>query len=696
MPDKTILLLGGAGLIGTRIAREIARDIHPKKIIVASLYQREVRETITPLEKEFPGIKFVGVWGDVFVRADFTGERRAVLMQSAARREHLFADLLGDLDDAYARSRLVRLILEHKPNVIIDSINTATAISYQDVYSASIIAKQTLGALFARIDALNEQMHALTSTPTPRKSPPGGNPYEIESEDARDDLRHLPLGKGEGGEGVAEAVSRERGEYVNVAKGHVEENLFDPGSGRKSHLHRTRVQVSRGGNPDSLESDNARDDLRGIAPQGVAGSATRSPLREELHKGIAELARMRKAAEGAFDALVLSQAVPQLIRHVILILRAMEEVGTRLYLKIGTTGTGGMGLNIPYTHGEDKPSAKLMSKTAVAFAHTGLMFLMARTPGAPIVKEIKPAAMVGYSDITMRSITEQGKPVYIYNSVNEPLQDALVLRDDPARYEKLGNLEMVILDAGENGMFTQGEFEAITALRQMEFITPEEIASKVVLEIKGANTGTDVIAAIDGAVMDPTYRAGYLRRVAIEEIQRLEQETGVPSIALGQLGPPELSKLLYEAYLLKARYHSLGSVLRQRPKKIADALYRYILRRDDLRHMIVSVGLPILAPDALHILRGPFIRIPERPDTNRVPLTMDEIDRYARKGWVDLRPENFVRWKERIEKMRRAQQQIRGRGSAAITMDAYLTEEIHIGEVVAWVLNKEVGGYRIK
>jgi hypothetical protein len=96
----------------------------------------------------------------------------------------------------------------------------------------------------------------------------------------------------------------------------------------------------------------------------------------------------------------------------------MEEVKTRLYIKIGTTGTGGMGLNIPYTHGEDKPSAKLMSKTAVAFAHTGLMFLMARTPGAPVVKEIKPAAMIGYSEISMRSIRERGERS-IYKNKNE-------------------------------------------------------------------------------------------------------------------------------------------------------------------------------------------------------------------------------------------------------------------------------------
>ena len=589
MSDKTILLLGGAGLVGAQVARQIAHDIQPEKIILASLYQREIREVMTPLEKEFPKIRFIGVWGDVFVRADITDEKRAALLASPERRADLFDDLLGNLDATYARSRLVQLILEHKPNVIVDTINTSTAISYQDVYSASIVAKQKLGALFGEIDHLGETTHA-----------PG-----------------------------------------------------DP--------HGTPVRT-----------------------------------REELHSGIADLAKLRKDAARAFDVLLLSQSVPQLIRHVILLLRAMEAVGTRLYLKIGTTGTGGMGLNIPYTHGEDKPSAKLMSKTAVAFAHTGLMFLMARTPGAPVVKEIKPAAMIGYADVTMRAITERGEPVFVFNSKTEALGATLTLHEDAKDYKKHGKLEMVVVDTGENGLFTKGEFEAITSLRQMEFITPEEIARKVVLEIQGANTGADVIAAIDGAILDPTYRAGYLRRAALEEIERLEAETGIPSVALGQLGPPELSKLLYEAYLLKARYHTLKRVLTQKPKQIADALYRYVLRQNELRQTITSVGLPILAPDGRHILRGPFIRIPERADTNCVPFTPECVDQYARKGWVDLRAENFEGWKERIERMRRAQQQLRGRGSAAITMEAYLDEEIHIGDVVAWVFNNEEIGYRIK
>ena len=103
MSDKTILLLGGAGLVGAQIARQIARDISPQKIIVASLYPREVREVIAPLEKEFSNIQFVGVVGDVFVRADFSDEKRATLLASPDHRADLFDDLLGDLDEAYQR-----------------------------------------------------------------------------------------------------------------------------------------------------------------------------------------------------------------------------------------------------------------------------------------------------------------------------------------------------------------------------------------------------------------------------------------------------------------------------------------------------------------------------------------------------------------------------------------------------------------
>jgi len=402
------------------------------------------------------------------------------------------------------------------------------------------------------------------------------------------------------------------------------------------------------------------------------------------------------AAQRALDVLLISQSVPQLVRHVLVIHRAMSEAGTRLYLKVGTTGTGGMGLNIPYTHSEDKPSAKLMTKTAIAFAHTGLLFLMARTPGGPVVKEVKPGAMVGYADITRRAIREHGQPVYVFASRAEALGDHLVLREPEAGYTRGEPLQMVVVDTGENGVFTKGEFEAITHQRQMEFITPEEIARAVVLEVRGSNTGFDVIGAIDGAVMNPTYRAGYLRGFALAEITRLEQEAQVDSVALGQLGPPELGKLLWEAHLLKRHAGTLSAVLEQTPEALAEALHALVRRDDTLRQTIISVGLPILTPDGGTLLRGPFIRIPEAPGSNRLPLTPAALDAWADKGWVDLRPANLRRWHTRFAQMQREAQRVRGRGSAAITREAYLGDEISAGAVVGWVFNNEEGGYRIK
>ena len=137
----------------------------------------------------------------------------------------------------------------------------------------------------------------------------------------------------------------------------------------------------------------------------------------------------------------------------------------------------------------------------------------------------------------------------------------------------MGELEMVGVDTGENGFFARGEFEAVTSINQMEFVTPEEIARNVVLEIKGSNTGVDVIAAIDAAIMVPSYRAGYLRGSAIEAMRRLERETNSHSIATGELGPPKLTKLLYEAHLLKIKYRTLQAVVEQaRRRDIRSAL----------------------------------------------------------------------------------------------------------------------------
>ena len=577
---ETFLVLGGGGMIGRQVVRQIAGKLGPRLIVVASRFERETEEAVAYLRENFPAVEFAGFWGDVFSRTEWNeGGGRAVsrpeLLRDPRNRAALYEDLFGDFDAAYSRSQLAQLILEHRPDVVVDCINTATGISYQDVYTAS-------GAARLRFDALK--------------------------------------------------------------------SAFESG-GR-----------------DSVDEGAARRTSQLVGEAGLA-----------------------------VENLLLSQSVPQLIRHVLVIDRAMTEAGTRLYLKVGTTGTGGMGLNVPYTHSEDKPSVQLMTKTAIAFAHTGLMFLMARTLGGPVVKEIKPGAMVGYARIQLQTVRHAGAPVHIFRSREETLTDSLVLRADEGEYERVGELRMAVVDTGENGIFGKGEFEAITSLRQMEYMTPEEIAQQCVLEIRGSNTGYDVIAAIDGAVMNPTYRAGVLRQYALEEVARLERETNSHSVAVGQLGPPELGKLLWEAHLVKLSFATLDAALATTPGEMSARVARHLEWDENVRHTINAVGLPILGPDGRTLVRGPFIRIPEAPHARAVALDAGAIDRWADKGWVDLRPANFARWLRRFQEMRRGASRIRESGSASVARDAYLPESIEPGAVVGWIFNNEENfGHRIK
>ena len=87
-----------------------------------------------------------------------------------------------------------------------------------------------------------------------------------------------------------------------------------------------------------------------------------------------------------------------------------------------------------------------------------------------------------------------------------------------------------------------------------------------------------------------------LRHAALEKLVRIEEETESHSVALGQLGPPELSKLLYEAHLLKLNYNTLERVVETSPTEIAETLYDFLLGEDNLRTTITSIAISDQSP----------------------------------------------------------------------------------------------------
>ncbi len=546
-----VVILGGTGLVGMAIARELLTH-RPRKIVVSGLTEGEAAEAIDELAADAAGseVEIVPEWGNIFVAREMKDRSRADVLADPEARARLIDDLYSaGSSDAVEGSTLGAVLLRHRPQIIVDCINTATIFAYQNVFASAGELRRSAAAGSADLEAVE---------------------------------RHLA-------------------------------NLY----------------------------------------------------------------------------------LPQLIRHVQLALEAMRRAGTLIYLKIGTSGTGGMGLNIPFTHSEERPSRVLLAKSSVAGAHSLLLYLMARTPNAPAVKEIKPTAAISWKRIGFGDIVRRGVPVLRVDATRPLPVHGLFDRDeaDSAWTAIGGALQGVFLDAGENGLFTAPEFETLTALGLMEFITPEEIAEDVVREIRGSPSGHDIVAALDAATAGPTYRAGVMRQFALARMEALERENGVESVAYEMLGPPRLSKLLFEAAILR-RITGADLVTASRlDPEVAAADARALIEGDaDLRTRILSIGLPILLPDGESVLRGSEIKV--RPESGEAV----QLERLIENGWVDLRPANWSRWGRRVQAISK---QIVGMGgpdsgSGSDLEGWQLSGEMRPGALAAWVLRIEDGGVRIK
>ncbi len=558
--NKKVLILGGWGLVGSAIARKIF-EASPKKIILTSLRKSEAEEVCNELSKEF-GVKnvFEPWWGNIFVRNEFKDTDRDVLLKDEKKRNILIRDIVLELNNSIlTSSSLYKLIQRFKPDIIIDCINTATAIAYQNVYKSY---------------------------------------HEILRITNKNDKNF---------EGLKESVER----------------------------------------------------------------------------------------------LICASYIPQLIRHVQILHHSMKQFNTQYYFKVGTSGTGGMGLNIPFTHSEEKPSRVLLSKSSVAGAHTMLLFLMARTPKGPMIKEVKPTASIAWKRIAFGEIKRSSKPIDVFDiDINSPYSIDEEFGKAKRQFKKRGTLKTVFIDTGENGIFSRGEFEAITTNGQMEFVTPEEIAENIFREILGGNTGNDIISALDSSAMEPSYRAGFLQHRAVEKIKELERKNKTNSVAFEMLGPPRLSKLLFEAHLIKLVYKNFRAFIKDNSKQHTKKFFELIKKNSSLRNEIVSIGIPILFPDGKNYLRGPDVKVPAISENETIKITKLNLDKWAHDCWVDLRESNWIQWKNRFVKiMEQTEKEFDKTFSSKLTFDKnywHNFDEVNIGKIVGWIFINEEKGLRMK
>jgi hypothetical protein len=281
-----------------------------------------------------------------------------------------------------------------------------------------------------------------------------------------------------------------------------------------------------------------------------------------------------------------------------------------------------------------------------------------------------------------------------------PLKGSFKLKIDKP-FEKTGEtLKSVYIDTGENGTFSRGEFEAITAQGQMEFVTPEEIAEDVIYEIRGGNTGHDIINALDNATLEPSYRAGFMQRAAVDKLAELEEKYGTHSVAFELLGPPRLSKLLYEIHFLRLVCGTMKNILAESSENLSKKVLELVSSNEKLRGEVLSIGIPILMPDGGSLLRGNEIKIPPYRGEDELPIDKDSINHWAKEGWVDLRPENFKAWQLRLKNIMQEAESIpeNDTGSMHVRTKAYWNnfEKIDIGKVVSWIFIHEEKGLRMK
>ncbi len=590
LQGQRVMILGGTGQVGQAVALRMFRE-QPSEVVLVGLTREEVeaaRETLEPEARAW-GVRLRGAWGDIFARVEHQGLPRKRFLEDVDLQKAIIQDVLGELSrESVERAFLYRLLVEHTPAVVVDTINTATAVAYQNIY-------------------------------------------------------------------------------------HTASEVFS--------------LIQRGKSRDA-------------------------------------------AFEEAVLRLLMSLSIPQLVRHVQILWEALMAAGTRVYVKVGTTGTGGMGLNIPYTHGEERPSRMLLSKSALAGAHTLLLLLASRSPQisfldaladrpvrwepreGPVIKEVKPAALIAWKGLGVGPIGRGDSPLPLYDN-REPVSLPM---DRPFRplAEDRGEVIQdrfvsVYVDTGENGVFSVEETKAITNLGQMEVVTPEEIAEVVVHEILGRNTGKDVIASLNASVMGPTYRGGML----VEEVDRWASEASrtrnvdVPSIAFEILGPPRLSKLLFEAYFLQKTYATLEAALEATPESMSRALEKTLFEDSPARRLLLSIGLAALLPDGQRLLyvsrKTATLRDLKDWERGLDHLSPEAVARFRYAEWVDLTPENMARWQERFRevlRMLRTADPTRGSARVGDFLPSRWPREkgrlaIDPGRLVAFIFSYEDRGRRM-
>lgn len=382
--------------------------------------------------------------------------------------------------------------------------------------------------------------------------------------------------------------------------------------------------------------------------------------------------------------LMVDDYTTKLINFIYGLKYGIETYNVKKYIKVSTTGLGGMGINMPYTHGDNPKmnlSSALMGKISASGVLHQLLWNLEHTMGDN-VSLIIPGTFVGYDSIKSEPIeTDKG----LLFKRHKPKSYNLLQKNEIEYNNSITKdyLEFPVVRAGENHVYSKMELNVLTAIGQMEGITKDEVANRVIDCIDGRST-SDILVALDNAMLKPTYLGREMIYDLNHEFEKIEYDFG---IATGNLGVT-LSKKLYELYIIKSVYPTIKSL---KESKLVDIVKNVNLNLNDkLIEEAMSLGIPILDfKNNLYI--ADYSLYPGINDDKSINKL--NIEKWTKIGWIDLRKENIKSLIEMlIEVYEDAQEKLKNFNNDIYFNFKNINDDYDIAEYLAYFYNLKKKG----
>lgn len=338
---------------------------------------------------------------------------------------------------------------------------------------------------------------------------------------------------------------------------------------------------------------------------------------------------------------------------------------------------------MPYTHGDNPTynlSNALMGKISASGVLHQLLWNLQHTKALDI-SVVVPGTFVGVDSAMKDNVDNDfGFVKKRLNICPKTIEFGKEMRYNDCEVGDV--LKFEVVRAGENHVYSMPELATLTALGQMEAITKEEVADAVIKDIIG-QTKSSIFEAMNKNMLKPTY----LGRDMVKRILSNKKVNIDNGIATGNLGVTT-AKHLYELYLIKKIIPTLKSASSDdlNITTITEKVNKFLVKDQNLIDEIVSLGIAIITNNN-QLYVGDYTLAPGKSE--RKILTEENVNKWAKIGWVDLREKNIEDWITQIKEVWKKSLDFKNIDNINYLNNNLISlcDDYDIGEILAMIYN---------